>query len=44
MEALQKVFERLDRKGDGMIDKDELMQQFDDLGCAAPNINTRFSY
>ena len=32
MESLQKVFERLDRNNDGKIDKDELMQQFDDLG------------
>ena len=32
MEALQKVFERLDRKNDGKIDKDELMQQFENLG------------
>ncbi len=26
------VFERLDRKNDGKIDKEELQQQFDDLG------------
>ena len=33
MESLQKVFERLDRKNDGKIDKEELMQQFENLGC-----------
>ena len=32
MESLQKVFERLDRNNDGKIDKEELMQQFEDLG------------
>ena len=33
MESLQKVFERLDRKNDGKIDKEELMLQFENLGC-----------
>lgn len=32
LDALQKVFERLDRKSDNKIDKEEVMQQFDELG------------
>ena len=32
VEALRRVFERMDRKNDGRIDKDEVVQQFEDLG------------
>ena len=36
-----KVFERLDRKNDGKIDKEELLQQFDELGCGIQPFHQR---
>ena len=32
LESIKRVFERLDRKNDGKIDRDEIAQQFDILG------------
>eukprot|EP00961_Rhodomonas_salina_P209713 2831386-Rhodomonas_salina.3 len=34
LESIKRVFERLDRKNDGKIDRDEIAQQFDILGSA----------
>ena len=41
LDSLQKVFERLDRKNDGKIDKDEITQQFEELGYRPKKVCNR---